>query len=65
MEVDSMHSTIELAKKIVPVYTMHDCLFICRLAHSNRHNKTCSNYTVKEFKYTDFLDFKSLANMII
>ncbi|KAF0747810.1 Uncharacterized protein FWK35_00027098 [Aphis craccivora] len=65
MEVDSMHSTIESAKKNVPVYTMRDWLTICRLAHSNRHNKKCSNYTVQELKYTDFLDLKSLANIIM
>lgn len=38
MEVDSMHSTIEAAKKNVPVYTMYDWLNICRLARSNRYN---------------------------
>lgn len=59
MEVDSMHSTIEAAKKNVPVYTMHDWLNICRLARSNRYNKKCSSYTVQELKYTDFLDLKS------
>jgi len=65
MEVDSMHSTIESAKKNVPVYTMQDWLTICRLARSNRHNKKCSNYTAQELKYTDFLDLKSLANIIM
>lgn len=65
MEVDSMHRTIESAKKNVPVYTLHDLLTICRLARSNRHNEKGSNYTVQELKYTDFLDLKSLANMIM
>lgn len=65
MEVDSMHSTIEAAKKNVPVYTMHDWLNICRLARSNRYNKKCSSYTVQELKYTDFLDLKSLASLIM
>lgn len=44
---------------------MHDWLNICHLARSNKHNKIWSNYTVQELKYTDFLDLKSLANMIM
>lgn len=64
MEVDSKHNAIESAKN-VPVNTMHDQLTICRLARSNRHNKKCSNYTVHELKFTDFLDLKSLANIIM
>lgn len=65
MEVDSMHSTIESAKKNVLMYTIHDWLNIYRLARSNRYNKKCSNYTVQELKYTDFLDLKSLEKLII
>lgn len=64
MEVNSMHSTIESAKK--KCSRLHYAgLDICRLVRSNRHNKKCSNYTVQELKYTDFLDLKSLANMIM
>lgn len=37
MEVDSMHSTIENAKKYVPVYTMQDWINIFGIAWSNRH----------------------------
>lgn len=65
MEVDSMHSTIESAKKHVPVYTMHDWLNICRLARSQRNNKKCSGYSVHELLYTDIIDLKSLAGILI
>jgi len=65
MEVDSMHSAIESAKKNVPVYTMHDWLNICRLARSQRNNKKCSGYSVHELLYTDIYDLKSLASILI
>lgn len=65
MEVDSMHSSIEYAKKNVPVYTMHDWLNICRLARSQRNNKNCSAYAVHELLHTDFVDLKSLAAISI
>ncbi|XP_072375619.1 uncharacterized protein [Diabrotica undecimpunctata] len=62
MEVDSMHSAIENAKKNVPVYTMHDWLNIFRLARSKRgRNKRSDPYNVQELRYNDFLDIKTLA----
>lgn len=65
MEVDSMHSAIESAKRNVPVYTIHDWLNICRLARSNRRNKSSSSYYVEELKYADFMDLRSLGETIM
>ncbi|CAG9822128.1 unnamed protein product [Phaedon cochleariae] len=63
MEIDSMHSAIENAKRNVPVYTMHDWLNIFRMARSNRgRNKRSPPYNVHELKYKDFLDLKKLAS---
>lgn len=66
MEVDSMHSAIERAKKNVAIYTMNDLLNIFRLARSKRlKNKRSNAYKVKELRYGDFLDLKALANILI
>lgn len=60
MEVDSMHSAIEKAKKFVPVFTMQDWLTIFRLARS-KGLKGKSPYEVKEMKFKDFVDLKQLS----
>ncbi|CAI6368821.1 unnamed protein product [Macrosiphum euphorbiae] len=61
MEVDSMHSTIESAKKNVLVYTMQDWLTICRLARSNRHNKKMFNLHSARTEVHRFFGFKKLG----
>lgn len=66
MEVDSMHSAIESAKKHVSVYSMQDWLNIFHIARSNRlRNKMCKPYNIKQLKYSDFIDFKKLAKDMI
>ncbi|KAJ8934545.1 hypothetical protein NQ314_013286 [Rhamnusium bicolor] len=66
MEVDSMHSAIETAKKNVDIYTMNDLLNIFKLARSKRiRNKKSSPYYVKELRFQDFLDLKSLASVFL
>lgn len=65
MECDSMHSAIERAKRNLSVYTMNDWLNIFKMSRSNRGKKKNDQYNVKEFKFTDFLDFKKLAQDII
>lgn len=62
MEVDSMHSAIERAKKFIPVYTMQDWISIFKVARSNRlRNKNSQGYQVLELKFDDFLDLRSLS----
>ncbi|CAG9772257.1 unnamed protein product [Ceutorhynchus assimilis] len=63
MEVDSMHSSIEKAKKHVPVYTIHDWMNIFRMARSSRSNK--KPYHVKELKFNDFLDLDKFEKLIM
>lgn len=66
MEVDSMHSAIETAKKNVAIYTMNDLLNIFRLARSRRvRNRKSSPYQVKELRFPDFLDLKLLASVFL
>lgn len=72
MEVDSMHSCIESAKKFVPVYCMQDWLSILRIARSKgkygrikKKQVNKSPYSVKEMKFDDFFDLKNLANKIV
>ncbi|KAJ8895814.1 hypothetical protein PR048_001152 [Dryococelus australis] len=49
MEVDSMHSAIETARRNVNIYTMNNLLNVFHLARSTREkNKTSGNYIVKE-----------------
>ncbi|KAI4454145.1 dna-directed rna polymerases i ii and iii subunit rpabc2 [Holotrichia oblita] len=62
MEVDSMHSAIETAKKHVPVYLMNDWLNIFRMARSSGGRKKVSIlYETQELRYDDFYDLKKLA----
>lgn len=66
MEVDSMHSAIERAKRCIPVYTMQDWLSIFRVARSKRlRNKTSAPYTIKEMTFTDFVNLQDLSNTLI
>lgn len=66
MEVDSMHSAIESAKKYIPVYTMQDWLNIFKIARSKRgRNSISGEYNVEEFSYSDIKDLKELASKII
>ncbi|KAJ2950557.1 hypothetical protein O0L34_g8802 [Tuta absoluta] len=69
MEVDSMHSAIENAKKHATIFAMPDLLTIFRNARKKQTVKTTTgqkitkeNYKVKEFKYNEFYDLKSLAS---
>lgn len=63
MEVDSMHSSIEKAKKHVPVYTIHDWITIFRMARTSRSKK--KPYQVKELTFKDFLDLENLSKLIM
>lgn len=66
MEVDSMHTAIESAKKFVNVYCVNDWITIFKTARSHRNkNKRSDPYIVKELKFNDFVDLKSLADKII
>lgn len=66
LQVDSMHSAIECAKKNVSVYTINDWINIMLMARSNRgRNKKSIKYIVKKFLYSDFVDLKSLSENII
>lgn len=66
MEVDSMHSAIESARKNVAIFTMNDLLNVFRLARSKRlRNKKSQPYQCKELRFTDFLDLKSLASSFL
>lgn len=66
MEVDSMHSAIERAKKNVAIYTMNDLLNIFKLARSKRlKNKRSGPYKVTELRHGDFFDLKGLSNSLI
>jgi len=44
---------------------MHDWLNICRLALSQRNNKKCFGCSVHELLYTDIIDLKSVAGILI
>ena len=59
MEVDSMHSAIESAKRNVAVYTMIDWLNIFRSA---RRRNPC---TVQQLSYADIDDLKQLSKIYI
>lgn len=63
MEVDSMHNSIEKAKKYVPVYTIHDWMTIFRIARTSRSNK--KPYNVIELKFGDFLDLDNLSKLVM
>lgn len=66
MEVDSMHSSIESAKKHVSVYCMQDWINIFHVARSNRlRNKRSLPYNVQQLKHKDFIDFKKMAEEMI
>lgn len=66
MEADSMHSSIEHAKKFVSVYTINDWLNIFKLARSKRNkNKKSEPYNVQEFKFNNFYDLKNLSENLI
>ncbi|KAK7094532.1 hypothetical protein V1264_006082 [Littorina saxatilis] len=55
MECDSMHAAITFAKKSTPIYTPSGWDIILRMARRTRP------YQVIPIKFTDFLNFKSLA----
>ncbi|CAG9773351.1 unnamed protein product [Ceutorhynchus assimilis] len=65
MEADSMHSSIEKAKKYVSVFAMNDWLNIFRAARSKRKSIKAKPYEVEELKYNDFLDLKELSKSLI
>ncbi|KAF6212581.1 hypothetical protein GE061_013106 [Apolygus lucorum] len=65
MEVDSMYSAIEAAKKQVPVYSIQDWITIFKLARSNRLRSINGPYHVKEITFPDFFDLKVLADLLI
>lgn len=66
MEVDSMHSAIEKAKKNCEIYTMNDLLNVFKLARSKRvKNKRSAPYSIEELRFSDFLDLKSLASVFL
>jgi len=61
MEVDSMHSAIENAKRNVPVFSVHDWITLFKTARSNRNrNKNKKRYIVEELSYNDFVDLQKL-----
>ena len=65
MEANSMHSSIENAKKFVPVYTIQDWLSIFRMARSKRNKNAARDpYKVKELKFSDFYDLKHLSSIL-
>ena len=57
MEVDSMHSTIERAKKYQKVYNVREWEIICRAAR--RHNP----YHVEQLNNEDVYDFHKMSNV--
>uniref|UniRef100_A0A6P7G7I4 Uncharacterized protein LOC114338671 n=1 Tax=Diabrotica virgifera virgifera TaxID=50390 RepID=A0A6P7G7I4_DIAVI len=66
MEVDSMHSAIEKAKKYVPVYTIQDWFNIFRIARSRRvRNKKSTGYNVRQMNFSDFRDLTDLSTKLI
>ncbi|KAL4703070.1 hypothetical protein ACJJTC_008656 [Scirpophaga incertulas] len=71
MEADSMHSSIETAKKNAAIYSMMDWISIFKRARRKKNviidgKKVIRQpYRVKEFKYDEFFDLKHLAQAII
>lgn len=66
MEVDSMHSAIENAKRNVPIYTVQDWLTIFQVARSTRNrNKSKPPYEVKEMQYKDIMNLQKLSSLLI
>lgn len=67
MEADSMHSSIECAKKHNSIYSMLDWSRIFKSARRKRScvvngNKiTIEPYHIKEFKFNEFLDLKKFS----
>ncbi|KAE9544349.1 hypothetical protein AGLY_001528 [Aphis glycines] len=66
MEVDSMHSAIENAKRNVPIYGAQDWLTIFQVARSTRNrNKSKPPYEVKEMQYKDFMNLQKLSSLFL
>jgi len=66
MEVDSMHSAIENAKRNVPIYAVQDWLTIFQVARSTQNrNKSKPSYKVKEMQYKDFINLQQLSSSLI
>nr|CAI5857563.1 unnamed protein product [Callosobruchus analis] len=65
MECDSMHSAIEHQKKYLAVYTLNDWINIFKMARSKRGKKQNDAYFVKELKYTNFIDFKTISQALL
>lgn len=67
MEVDSMHSSIESAKKHTSVYSMTEWVNIFRRARSSKKtkNKIQKPYNVRELKFSEFKDLKELAASVM
>lgn len=61
MECDSMHSAIEKQKRYLAVYTLNDWINIFKMARSKRGKKKNDPYFVKELKYNDFINFKTIS----
>lgn len=62
MECDSMHSSIENARKNRACFMMNDWLNVFKAARSNRgKNKDKPPYQVMELKYKDVWDLQALA----
>ena len=59
MEVDSMHSAVEFAKRNVAVYSPHGWQNIFRAARKRRP------YEVVRLEHTDFIDLKHLSSTIM
>nr|CAI5870153.1 unnamed protein product [Callosobruchus analis] len=65
MECDSMHSAIEHHKKYLAVYTLNDWINIFKMVRSKRGKKQNDAYFVKELKYTNFIDFKTISQALL
>ncbi|CAH0723007.1 unnamed protein product, partial [Brenthis ino] len=71
MEADSMHSSIESAKKNNSVFSMMDWISIFKRARRRQTIKVDGKiiirepYRVKEFKFDEFFDLKHLANTLM
>ncbi len=59
MEVDSMHSSIEKARRYQKIYNVREWSIICRGAR--RHNP----YNVQELTFQDFHDFHQLSDTMV
>ena len=59
MEVDSMHSAIEKARKYQKVYNPHEWAMICQSARRNKP------YHINELRNEEFLDYHKLSQAMV